>query len=64
MATAMIPLWQPNITTNIVDVDPFTMCIDPEDVKKSLTPNTKAIIVVNEAGFLPQLMKLESFMMD
>ena len=22
MATAMIPLWQPNITTNVVDVDP------------------------------------------
>jgi len=50
MATAMIPLWQENVTTNIVDVDPITMCIDPEDVKKHITPNTKAIIAVNQAG--------------
>ena len=50
MATAMIPLWQPNITTNVVDVDPYTMCMDPEDVRKHITPNTKAIIVVNQAG--------------
>tara|TARA_R100000234_G_C4984239_1_gene172442 strand:- start:534 stop:1340 length:807 start_codon:yes stop_codon:yes gene_type:complete len=26
------------------------MCIDPEDVKKHITPNTKAIIAVNQAG--------------
>ena len=50
MATAMIPLWQNNITTNVVDVDPITMCIDPEDVRKHITPNTKAIIAVNQAG--------------
>jgi len=50
MATAMIPLWQENITTNIVDVDPYTMCMDPEDVRRHITPNTKAIIVVNQAG--------------
>jgi len=61
MATAMIPLWQPNITTNIVDVDPFTMCIDPEDVKKSLTPNTKAIIVVNEAGVPAPIDEIREF---
>ena len=50
MATAMIPLWQENTTTNVVDVDPITMNIDPEDVRKHITPNTKAVIVVNEAG--------------
>ena len=50
MATAMIPLWQENITTNVVDVDPVTMNMDPEDVRKHITPNTKMIIAVNEAG--------------
>ena len=49
MTTAVVPLWN-NCTTNIVDVDPHTMCIDPEDVKRNLKPNTKAIIVVNQAG--------------
>ena len=49
MATAMIPVWN-NCTTNVVDVDPMTMCIDPEDVRKHITPNTKAIIAVNQAG--------------
>jgi len=49
MTTAVVPLWN-NCTTNIVDVDPYTMCIDPEDVRKHLKPNTKAIIAVNQAG--------------
>ena len=49
MTTAVVPLWN-NCTTNIVDVDPYTMCLDPEDVKRSLKPNTKAIIAVNQAG--------------
>jgi len=49
MTTAVVPLWN-NCTTNIVDVDPYTMCLDPEDVKRNLKPNTKAIIAVNQAG--------------
>ena len=49
MTTAVVPLWN-NCTTNIVDVDPYTMCMDPEDVKRNLKPNTKAIIAVNQAG--------------
>ena len=61
MATAMIPLWQPNITTNVVDVDPVTMCIDPEDVRKSLTPNTKAIIAVNQAGVPAPIKEIREF---
>ena len=61
MATAMIPLWQPNITTNVVDVDPITMCIDPEDVRKSLTPNTKAIIAVNQAGVPAPIKEIREF---
>jgi len=61
MATAMIPLWQPNITTNVVDVDPYTMCIDPEDVKRALTPNTKAVIAVNQAGVPAPIDKIREF---
>ena len=49
MTTAVVPLWN-NCTSNIVDVDPHTMCLDPEDVRKHLKPNTKAIIAVNQAG--------------
>jgi perosamine synthetase len=61
MATAMIPLWQPNITTNVVDVDPITMCIDPEDVRKHITPNTKAVIAVNQAGVPAPIDEIREF---
>ena len=49
MTTAVVPLWN-NCTSNIVDVDAHTMCLDPEDVRIHLKPNTKAIIAVNQAG--------------
>ena len=61
MATAMIPLWQENVTTNVVDVDPITMCIDPEDVRKSITPNTKAVIAVNQAGVPAPIKEIREF---
>lgn len=60
MATAMIPIWN-NCTTNIVDVDPITMCIDPEDVRKHITPNTKAIIAVNQAGVPAPIKEIREF---
>jgi len=49
MTTAVIPLFN-GCTSNIVDVDPHTMCGDPQDVKKNLKPNTEVIIAVNQAG--------------
>jgi perosamine synthetase len=49
MATAMIPLWN-DCTTNVVDVDPYNMCIDPDDVRKHLTPKSDLLIAVNQAG--------------
>ena len=61
MVTAMIPLWQENITTNVVDVDPITMCIDPEDVRKHITPNTKAVIAVNQAGVPAPIDEIREF---
>ena len=50
MSTAVVPLWN-NCTSNIVDVQEDTMCICPEDVRKSLKPNTKAIIAVNQSWY-------------
>lgn len=49
MTTAVVPLWN-NCTSNIVDVLDDTLCLDPEDVRKHLRPNTNAIIAVNHAG--------------
>jgi dTDP-4-amino-4,6-dideoxygalactose transaminase len=49
MTTAVVPLWN-NCTSNIVDVLEDTLCLDPEDVRKSLRSDTKAIIAVNHAG--------------
>jgi perosamine synthetase len=60
MTTAVVPLWN-NCTSNIVDVDPVTMCIDPEDVKKHLKSNTKAIIAVNHAGVPAPIDEIRKF---
>jgi perosamine synthetase len=49
MTTAVVPLWN-NCTSNIVDVLDDTLCLDPEDVRKNLRADTKAIIAVNHAG--------------
>ena len=49
MTTAVVPLWN-NCTSNIVDVREVDLNICPEDVRKNLKPNTKAIIAVNHAG--------------
>jgi len=45
-ATASAALEQ-GIRPVFVDVDPGTMCIDPEAVRKAITPGTKAIVAVH-----------------
>ena len=60
MTTAMVPLWN-NCTSNIVDVDRHTLNIDPDDVKKSLKPNTNAIIAVNMAGVPAPIDEIRKF---
>lgn len=60
MTTAVVPLWN-NCTSNIVDVLEDTMCLDPEDVRRSLKPNTKAIIAVNHAGVPAPIDKIKEF---
>ncbi len=32
------------------DVDPWTLCIDPDDIERCITPRTKAIMVVHYLG--------------
>ncbi len=38
-------------TVVFADVDPDTLCIDPSDIEKRITPRTKAIIVVHYLGY-------------
>ncbi len=49
IATGIVPVWN-QCKSILCDIDPFTCNIDPDDVKKQLTSNTKAIIAVNYAG--------------
>ncbi len=38
-------------TVNFADIDPGTLCIDPDDIEHRIGPKTKAIIVVHYAGY-------------
>ena len=60
ITTAVAPLWN-NCTSNIVDVLDDTLCIDPEDVRKNLKPNTKAVIAVNMAGVPAPIDEIREF---
>jgi dTDP-4-amino-4,6-dideoxygalactose transaminase len=42
-------------TVNFADVDPETLCIDPDDIEKRICPRTKAIIIVNYAAMPAEL---------
>jgi perosamine synthetase len=60
MTTAVVPLWN-DCTTNIVDVDPQALNIDPIDLRKSLKANTAAVIAVNNAGVLAPIDDIRNF---
>ena len=60
MTTAVVPLWN-DCTSTIVDVLDDTLCIDPEDVRRKLKPNTKAIIAVNLAGVPAPIDEIREF---
>jgi perosamine synthetase len=53
-------LWN-DCTSNIVDVDPLSLNIDPTDVKRSLKRNTKALIAVNHAGVPAPIQEIREF---
>jgi dTDP-4-amino-4,6-dideoxygalactose transaminase len=60
LTTAVVPLWN-NCTSNIVDVDRTNLNICPDDVKKNLKPNTKAVIAVNMAGVPAPIDEIRKF---
>ncbi len=38
------------------DIDPETLCMDPEDLRTKIGPNTKAVMMVHFGGFIPPYM--------
>jgi perosamine synthetase len=38
-------------TVNFADVDPDTLCIDPDDIEHRIGPRTRAIVVVHYCGY-------------
>jgi dTDP-4-amino-4,6-dideoxygalactose transaminase len=47
-----------------VDVDPFTLCIDPEDIKKKITKKTKVIIPVHYGGLPSEMSAISKISKD
>lgn len=45
-----VPALQLGAAVNFADVEPDTLCIDPDDIEHRIGPNTKAIVVVHYAG--------------
>ncbi len=43
-------IWTAGATAVLVDCDPLTKCIDPEAIRKAITPKTKAIVPVHLYG--------------
>ena len=37
-------------TVRFADIDPDTLCVDPEDLERRLTPRTKVVVVVHYCG--------------
>lgn len=48
-ASAM-PAFSLGATVEFVDIDPKTLCINPDDIERHIHPHTKAIIVVHYCG--------------
>jgi dTDP-4-amino-4,6-dideoxygalactose transaminase len=58
-ATAMAPLVYGGIPV-FVDIEPETFCLDPDAVRRAITPRTRAIIAVNLFGHPARLSELMS----
>ena len=46
-----LPVYSLGGTVVFADIDPVTLCIDPNDIEKRISPRTKAIIVVHYTGY-------------
>jgi len=56
-ATAM-PILSCNAIPIFAEIDPKTFCLDPDDVRRKITPQTKAIIVVHLWGMPAEMDEL------
>lgn len=45
-----LPAYSLGATVVFADIDPFTLCIDPNEIEKKITPRTKAIVAVHYSG--------------
>ena len=45
-------------TVNFADIDPETLCIDPDDIEHRIGPRTKAIMVVHFSGYSADMDKI------
>lgn len=45
-----LPCFSLGATVVFADIDPETLCVDPADVERRITPRTKAIVVVHYLG--------------
>lgn len=52
---SVLQLYSLGATPVFADVDPETLCLDPADVARRVTPRTKAIIVVHYAGMMADM---------
>lgn len=57
IATAA-PITYLRATPIFADIEPVNWCLDPEALEKSITPRTKAIIVVDIFGNMPRMSEL------
>jgi perosamine synthetase len=60
LTTAVVPLWN-NCSSNIVDVEKGSLCIDPLDVEKNIKKDTECIIAVNMAGVPAKIDEIRKF---
>lgn len=60
MTTGVLPLWN-DCTSNLVDVRPGDLNIDPEDVKANLKADTECLIAVNMAGVPAAIDEIREF---
>jgi perosamine synthetase len=54
------PITYQRATTVFADIDPINWCIDPKAFESKITPKTKAVIVVNLYGNMPDMDTLQS----
>lgn len=57
-ATTVAPIIQSGLTPAFIDVNPSTFCIDPDSVLSRITPNTKALLIPNLFGNIPDWVRL------